>query len=291
MGQMLKNKKKIEKQLKKNQIVIHYFINSENREKSQHNNKENIEEVKDNESWKNKLERLESKSFLTDEVVHQTKEIHEKVVAKKIEIIPLSSFNTTNWQAFLSKLTSKWIVNDSLDETADIEKYVWSDYPESHETQRKNYMSYLKRHVNLLPQISILDVTTNKMLLQLYNDSRLPFNLSGGTDVILFENTAEIPPQTGIRSVIELKKQVQPVNVYQATIIAYIITPNHISAIGVLTDLKDNWLNEKEVIGTKFTQRKSAIKFIESMILEEEWATKKKGIYLSLINDNKKDEI
>nr|CAG8533925.1 8277_t:CDS:2 [Entrophospora candida] len=145
-----------------------------------------------------------NQSFLTDEVVHQTKEIHEKVVAKKIEIIPLSSFNTTNWQAFLSKLTSKWIVNDSLDETADIEKYVWSDYPESHETQRKNYMSYLKRHVNLLPQISILDVTTNKMLLQLCNDSRLPFNLSGGTDVILFETTAEIPPQTGIRSVIEL---------------------------------------------------------------------------------------
>ncbi|CAJ0850537.1 7661_t:CDS:2 [Entrophospora sp. SA101] len=126
---------------------------------------------------------------------------------------------------------SKWIVNDSLDETADIEKYVWSDHPESHETQH----------------------------------------------VILFENTAEIFPQTGIRSVIELKKQVQPAN----TIIADIITPNHISAIGVLTDLKDNWnmfwLNEKEVIGTKFTQRKSAIKFIESMILEEEWATKKKA--------------
>ncbi|CAJ0836996.1 3509_t:CDS:2, partial [Entrophospora sp. SA101] len=218
-------------------------------------------------------------------VVHRIKEIHEKVVAKKLETIPLSSFNTTNWQAFSLKtdVKIKWIINDSLDETVDIEEYVWSDYPESHETQRKNYMSYLKRHINLLPQISILDVATNKTFLQLYNDPRLPFNLSGGTDVILFETAAETLPQTGIRSVIELKKQVQPVDVYQVVmqmIIADIITPNHISAIGILTDLKDNWnvfwLNEKEVIGTKFTQRKSAIKFIESMILEEEWATKKR---------------
>ncbi|CAH1767818.1 13169_t:CDS:2, partial [Entrophospora sp. SA101] len=109
-------------------------------EKSQHNNKENIEEVKDNEKAK----------------YQNNNKLKEKI--DKEETITLTSFNTTNWQAFLSKLMSKWIVNDSLDETADIEKYVWSDHPESHETQH----------------------------------------------VILFENTAEIFPQTGIRSVIEL---------------------------------------------------------------------------------------
>jgi len=71
-------------------------------------------------------------------------------------------------------------------------------------TQRQNYISYLQKHLHPLPRISILDIANNKNLLQLYSDSRLPFNLSGGTDVILTETAALRLPETGIRAVIEL---------------------------------------------------------------------------------------
>jgi len=68
-------------------------------------------------------------------------------------------------------------------------------------------------------------------------------------------------------------------------IIADIITTDRISVIGILTDLKDTWdifwLNEKKIMGIEFTHRKSAMQFIRSMVLENEWTTGKR--YLPLL--------
>ena len=151
--------------------------------------------------------------MLTDDVINQIKEMHESIIIKKTETISLSSFNTINWQAFSLKTGVKidWIDNidnnKSSTDIDDIEEYIWTDYPESHETQHKNYMSYLQKHLNPLPGITILDVATNKTLLRLYNDPRLPFNLSDGTDVILTKTAALSLPETGIRAVIELVRR------------------------------------------------------------------------------------
>lgn len=211
--------------------------------------------------------------------------MHEAITIKKTETISLSSFNTTNWRAFSQKtgIRIKWIKKPISNETNDVEEYTWNNYSENHETQRQNYMSYLQKHFNLLPDISILDVANNHALLQLYNDPHLPFNLRGGTDVIFTDTAASQLPETGIRAVIELKKKIEPVNMYQTImemIVADIITTDDISVIGILTNLKDIWnifwFDEKKVMGIQFTHRKSAIEFIKSMVLEKEWTTGKR---------------
>src|SRR5437763_9715929 len=72
-------------------------------------------------------------------------------------------------------------------------------------------------------------------------------------------------------------------------IVADIITTDEISVIGILTNLKNTWnifwLDKKKVIGIKFTHRISAIKFIQSMVLEEKWTTEKR--HLPLPEDTK----
>ena len=67
-------------------------------------------------------------------------------------------------------------------------------------------------------------------------------------------------------------------------IVADIITTDEISVIGILTDLKNTWnifwLDKKKVIGIKFTHQTSAIKFIQSMVLEEKWTSEKRHLPL-----------
>ncbi|CAG8668387.1 11655_t:CDS:2, partial [Paraglomus brasilianum] len=147
--------------------------------------------------------------LLNEDIIRQIKEVHDAVIISKPETVSLSSFNTTNWRAFFRKtgISIEWLDNELPNEATDIETYTWS-YPENHETQRQNYISYLQKHLHPLPRI---------------------FNLSGGTDI------------PGISF----------------------------------------WLNEKKIMGIEFTHRKSAMQFIHSMVLENEWTTGKR--YLPLL--------
>ncbi|CAG8518175.1 5615_t:CDS:2, partial [Paraglomus occultum] len=107
----------------------------------------------------------------------------------------------------------------------DIEPYEWSNYAESHVEQQKEVIRYLEKHLvpKLPSEIMMLNVANDKEFLDIYDHPQLPYDLRGGTDIIL---------------------EVQPVHVYQAImemIAADLYVNDKIKVFGVLTDLKDIW--------------------------------------------------
>jgi Holliday junction resolvasome RuvABC endonuclease subunit len=93
----------------------------------------------------------------------------------------------------------------------DINPYKWTSHAENHKSQIKAIIRYLNTHLKpILPdEVAIEDVANKKDFLKVRKNSTLPFNISGGTDIILVEEQCVMAKalKMGIYVTFELKKQ------------------------------------------------------------------------------------
>ena len=160
----------------------------------------------------------------------------------------------------------------------DINPYKWTSHAENHKSQIKAIIRYLNTHLKpILPdEVAIEDVANKKDFLKVRKNSTLPFNISGGTDIILVEEQCVMAKalKMGIYATFELKKAVEDRHIYQAVlemIVADCYIDEDTKVFGVLTDLKDVWniiwlgVNKK-IRMVSLTNRKIAFDVINEMV-------------------------
>jgi hypothetical protein len=171
----------------------------------------------------------------------------------------------------------------------EIPVYKWSQLDE--DQQVAQYMGYLGQHLNQelkRNDLVLFDVSTRKHLLNV-KDERLPFDLSGGTDVLIMRNMGSFEVQQlkhfpGLRLVIELKKSLQTQKEFddgEAQTLAELIAVDilaHESAVVLLTDLNHvwnfMWLGQNKTIISLFLREPyNAFSLIRQLISksEKEW--------------------
>jgi len=216
---------------------------------------------------------------LTRDALEQIKFIYEHK-KEEFETSSLSTINSDKFQRFLThtQLTLRSVDFSRKSKGNDIPPYKWTNLAENHEKQRKNVINYLNQHLkpHLPADISIEDVANNKEFLNTRKGMALPFSVHGGTDIVLV-GKSYIKSKTlkaGVHSIIELKKQVEEKNVWQAIlemIVADIYVNKDVKVFGVLTDLNEFWDifwldRSKEIIIVPITNRKTAMEVIGKMV-------------------------
>lgn len=161
-------------------------------------------------------------------------------------------------------------------ETERIPGYAWTKMNEDDVDQRAGYMSYLQKYLgSRLPgSFRLFDVAGSNNLLTL-KDLRLPFNLTGGTDVLISQGPIKRYAILKTAFVLELKKSVTDDSWPQAVaeLIAADLKAQHYPVITILTDLNDNWdffwFSECKVIRIlNLQQPKAAFDFIEQVLAQ-----------------------
>jgi len=111
---------------------------------------------------------------------------------------------------------------------------------------KDEYLEWLNKYIPLTDGRIWYDVGGNHSLLDVYKDSRLPFNVHGGTDVVVVNNydvASRLIPES-IYAVLELKKKIERNHVMQVIlemVIADLITPKSRIVFGIISDLMDDW--------------------------------------------------
>ncbi|CAG8605313.1 1416_t:CDS:2 [Paraglomus occultum] len=170
---------------------------------------------------------------------------------ERIETVSISAVNTTQFQRFCDHVNTSLVslpYNGHIPKH-DIDFYHWNaDAAEINHQQRKDINIYLNRHLKpKLPEgVIIFDVSSKRDLLNITKNPLFPFNVRGGTNLILVEKAAVETGliQAGIRAIIVLKKNVQDNHSKQAIfemLIADLCVSDEIRVIGVLTDLVNTW--------------------------------------------------
>jgi hypothetical protein len=162
-----------------------------------------------------------------------------------------------------------------------IPSFEWRQINE--EDQIDQYREYLNLHLlNMLQQhgLCLAFVENNHHLLDVV-DSRLPFDISGGTDVLILKDLGKLTSQhvhhlQGLRMVIELKKDLNERFVKKesqalAELVAVNIKAPDRSAVVLLTDLGHQWhfmwLSSDHTIKKVVLQHpKNAIAFIGAIV-------------------------
>ncbi|CAG8810402.1 20991_t:CDS:1, partial [Dentiscutata erythropus] len=195
------------------------------------------------------------------------------------KVVSLSSINMKNFQSFqnFTGITVECVKFNGTLPRKDIEPYEWSDHIEDYSVQREQILEYLNKHLGpkLHTDVIILNVANNKDFLNIYNNPLLPFDIRGGTDLILVEEGYVKGKIThaGIRAVFEFKKEVEDRHVYQTILKMFsadLYANDKIKVFGVLTDLKSSWNiywigNEKRVMIITFSHRTKALDLIAQM--------------------------
>jgi hypothetical protein len=212
-------------------------------------------------------------------MANQLKFIYENLRTES-ETASFSSINKNRFQRFLefARLSVKVIDFNGKYPQSDIEPYKWNSHTENNQQQRNNILEYFNTHLKpILPDsIVIQDVANKNELLNIRKGAILPYNLRGGTDLILAERSAidcKIP-KLGIRAIIEFKKEVEEKYIPQATlemIVADCLVHRDIKVFGVLTDLKEDWQFiwmgvNKEIVMVTLKHRKTAFDVINKMV-------------------------
>ncbi|RIA96114.1 hypothetical protein C1645_872266 [Glomus cerebriforme] len=160
----------------------------------------------------------------------------------------------------------------------DIVPYKWTNHAENHKEQRIKIIKYLNDHLKpILPEdIIIEDVVDKKEFLNMRKDFMLPFNIHGGTDIILVKKDCVQGKllKHGIHATIELKKVIEEHHIPQAIlemIVADCFVDVDVKVIGVLTDMNNVWnifwlSKSKKIMEVTLTNRKTALKVISKMV-------------------------
>jgi len=86
-------------------------------------------------------------------------------------------------------------------------------------------LKWLCQHIPLSGTLVWHDVSTNRHLLDLYNDPRLPFTVNGGTDIVVVNDLdIESDFPESIYAVMDLKKRIERRHVMKI-VVARLITP------------------------------------------------------------------
>ncbi|RGB25280.1 hypothetical protein C1646_675710 [Rhizophagus diaphanus] len=164
-----------------------------------------------------------------------------------------ASLSTINYDFFLkflnfSKLKMRYECFSRTYPNEDVDPYKWNSHAEKHKSQIEKIIEYLKTHLKpILPdEVIIEDVANKKGFLKVHKNSIMPFNINGGTDIILVEEQCVRGKalKLGIYAIFELKKIVEEIHIYQTVlkmVIADCYVSNNVKVFGVLTDLKDVW--------------------------------------------------
>jgi hypothetical protein len=216
--------------------------------------------------------------LLTEEFVGQIKFLYEHIKSET-ESISLSTINEDRFQSFLefSKLSIKHVRFCETYPREDIDPYKWSSHAESHKSQLNKIIKYLNTYLQpILPEeVVIENVANKKEFLKICKSAIIPFNISGGTDIILVEKqcVAGNVLKPGIHAIVKPKKVVEERHVAQVVlemIIADRFVSKDVKVFGVLTDLKNIWnifwlSVDKEIIMINLN-RKIAFEVINEMV-------------------------
>ena len=202
----------------------------------------------------------------------------KQLTEERIETVTFSSVNTERFSSFLvqSGLSIKPISFEGRLPRETLAAYRWSDHAGKFSEQREQVINYLNTYLKpLLPKcVMIYDVCNRKDFLNMVDNPLLPFNVRGGTDLILALKDAVKGkiPKAGIRAVIELKKEVKDHHVAQVVlqmISADFLTDDGIKVFGVLTDLNKiwniYWIEGKRILTVTLSNRKKAFEIISKM--------------------------
>lgn len=160
----------------------------------------------------------------------------------------------------------------------DIDPYKWNSHAENHKSQIKKIISYLNTHLKpILPdEVVIEDIANKKGFLKFRKNLTMPFNINGGTDIILVKEqyVTGKAPKLEIYAIFKLKKAVEEIHIYQTVlkiIVADCYISDNVKVFGVLTDLNDVWnilwlTVNKKIAMVSLTNRKITFEVINKMV-------------------------
>ncbi|CAG8784980.1 33272_t:CDS:1, partial [Racocetra persica] len=220
-------------------------------------------------------------SSITNEIVTKIDAILEKLTEENTETVSFSSINLEKFNRLLMR-TGLDIIPLTFTKkrsSKDIVAYQWSNHAEIFSEQRDQILGYLNKHLNphLPENIVVFDVSGLRDFLNIIDNPLLPFNVRGGTDLILVEESAVRGkiPIAGVHAVIELKKDVKTHHVPQVIcemISADLHVHDGIKVFGVLTDLNETWniywIEGKHIKTLALNNRENAMRLIGKMASE-----------------------
>ncbi|CAG8811117.1 25866_t:CDS:1, partial [Dentiscutata erythropus] len=133
---------------------------------------------------------------------------------------------------------------NSIHDSVSLPAFEWTDKSEM--GHKEEYMEWLRKYVPLGNHLIWHDVGGNHGLLNISGDHRLPFNIRGGTDVVVVgeNDVSNNLIQENIYAILEIKKYVERKNVMQTIlelIAADLTTIDTRIVFGILSDLRDDW--------------------------------------------------
>ncbi|CAG8564352.1 5724_t:CDS:2 [Ambispora gerdemannii] len=194
------------------------------------------------------LKGEEASPYLSQDVITEIHEMHSKLTQPTIETISISKINTENFQLLKNHLNldieNVPFNNIPIYSNASPPAFEWKD--KSEPAHKDEYLKWLHKYIPLANGRIWYDVGGNHSLLYVYKDSRLPFNVHGGIDVVVVNNydvSSRLIPES-IYAVLELKKKIERNHVMQVIlemVIADLITPKSRIVFGIISDLTDDW--------------------------------------------------
>ncbi|RIA99946.1 hypothetical protein C2G38_1432728, partial [Gigaspora rosea] len=136
-------------------------------------------------------EQATGTSSITNEIVTKIDAILEKLTEENTETVSFSSINLEKFNRLLMR-TGLDIIPLTFTKkrsSKDIVAYQWSNHAENFSEQRDQILGYLNKHLNphLPENIVVFDVSGLRDFLNITDNPLLPFNVRGGTDLILVE--------------------------------------------------------------------------------------------------------
>ncbi|CAG8505314.1 3521_t:CDS:2 [Paraglomus occultum] len=204
-------------------------------------------------------------------------EIHNKLTQPTVETISISKINTENFQLLKSHLNLKIDIasfNILIHNNMSSPAFEWENKTEP--ARKDEYLEWLHQYIPLTNPLVWHDVGGNHDLLDVYNDTRLPYNVHGGTDVVVADKNgiaSHLIPES-IYAVLELKKRIERKHVMQTImemVVADLITSDSRTVFGILSDLRDDWQlfwleEDRKIKNWKAPNRNVAVQVISTLL-------------------------
>ncbi|RHZ77226.1 hypothetical protein Glove_184g103 [Diversispora epigaea] len=222
-----------------------------------------------------------SPSFPQDTIT-KINEMYDTITQTTIGTISISKIDTGNFrllkQHFNFKIESFPYNNIPIHSNVSPPAFKWIE--KTKPAQRDEYLEWLRQYIPLTNGRVWHDVKSIKNLLDVYKDSRLPFNVHGGTDVVVvnecdIEN--DLIPES-IYAVLKLKKnKIERPDVMQVIlemVVADLITSDNRIVFGILSDLRDDWRvywleDDRKIKCWKASSRDAAVQVISKLLCNE----------------------
>ncbi|RHZ56297.1 hypothetical protein Glove_402g59 [Diversispora epigaea] len=220
--------------------------------------------------------------YFSQDVINKINKMHNQLTQKAIDTISISKINSENYQNLQRHLNIKFenVTFNNIPTHSNVLPLAFKWKEKSELAHKDEYLKWLRKYIPLTNGYIWYDVGGNSDLLEIKKDPRLPFNIRGGTNVVIVKDCdvkIDMVPES-IYAVLELKKKVERNHNKQVIlkmIIADLITARDRAVFGILSDLIDEWRifwleneNNKTIKGWKAPSRNIAVQVI-SMLLSK----------------------